>query len=395
VQARVLIVNGTDQQCLTTSILGMKVEVHFEGSDALILVAESILSSLEAFFATAIEQRIVPHTEKFKITITENEKAMEPAIVTEALDMEAFVTWPRGLSVVNYEQHPEISRFFSEVSAYVLATTMVIDDIQALIEKLYSDEAAQHRMAMIATAPNSYHRVMSRHVSRLSEWSKAVGRQYPLKSPRPELKLVDLPEPESGDEEGEEGSEGPELAKSHRAIRVQSVIDTHAWNRAQWKATGFLQYRDRPGIALVFKDEAAAKKIFERWRERFGSADPKEEIYLAIIKNLPAQNPNHYVVMVTSKSPDTADIDPTQSIIVATRSMTMTPPNSSNLERFLADYRGSGEFFLMPAVFSSQGSLEMFHELAVLKRAISVKDARDLGPNDVERLALRIRSSET
>ena len=389
-----MIVNGTDRQCLTTSILGMRVEVFFEGSDTLTLVAEAILGSLEAFFATAIEQRIVAHTEKFKITLTESAEVSEPAIVTEALDLEAFVSWPRGLSVVSYERHAEMRSFFAEVSANVLATTMVIDDVTAFVEKLYGDEDAQRRMAMIATAPNSYHRVMSRTVSRLSDWKEAVRRQYPVKSPRPQLKLVDLPGPESDDEGEDDGTEGPKAPKSHKAIRVQSVIDTHAWDRAQWTATGFLQYRNRPGIALVFKDEVAAKKIFERWRERFGSDDAKEEIYLTIIKNLPEQDPHHYIVMVTSKSPEAADLDPKQSIVFATRSMTMTPPNSSNLERFLTAYGAAREFYLMPAVISPQGTLTMFHEVAVLKRAISVKDAKDLGPNDVERLALRLRSRD-
>jgi hypothetical protein len=292
---------------------------------------------------------------------------------------------------VSYQRHAETRNFFAEVSANVLATTMVIDGVAAFLEKLYGDEAAQHRMAMIATAPNSYNRVMSRNVSRLSDWKEAVRHQYPVKSPRPQLKLVDFPMPESDDEGEEDGTEGPEAPKSHQAIRVQSVIDTHAWDRAQWTATGFLQYRDRLGIALVFKDEVVAKKIFERWRERFGSDDAKEEIYLAIIKNLPEQDPHHYIVMVTSKAPEAADLDPKRSIVFATRSMTMTPPNSSNLDRFLTTYGAAPEFYLMPAVISPQGTLTMFHEVAILKRAIFVKDAKDLGPNDVERVALRLR----
>jgi hypothetical protein len=176
---------------------------------------------------------------------------------------------------------------------------------------------------------------------------------------------------------------------------VQSVIDVHAWDRAQWKATGFLQYRDRPGIALVFMGEEAAKKIFKRWQERFGSEDAKEEIYLAIVKNLPEQDPTHYIVVVTSKSPDVADVDPKQSIVVATRSMTMTPSNSSNLERFLTAYDAVHEFYLMPAVFSPNGTPVMFHELAILKGAISIKDAKDLATNDIERLALRRGARET
>jgi hypothetical protein len=33
----------------------------------------------------------------------------------------------------------------------------------------------------------------------------------------------------------------------------------------------------------------------------------------------------------------------------------------------------------------------MFHELAILKRTLSVREARDIGPNDVERTTLQMR----
>jgi hypothetical protein len=267
---------------------------------------------------------------------------------------------------------------------------MVTGNMTAFIEKIFGDEGAQRRMAMIAAMPNSYHRIMSCHVSRLSDWDDAAPQRYPIKTTRPRLKLIELPVPERDDDDEVDG--GPETPKSHQSMRVQSVIDAHAWDRAEWKGTGFLEFRGLPGIALMFKDEVAAKKIFERWQERFGSDDTKEEILLAIIRNLPGQDPNFYIVMVTSKWPEADERDPKQSVIVSTRSMTMTPPNSTNLGKFLASYDATGEFYLMPAVASSQGPPTMFHELAILKRAISVKSAKDIGPNDVEGLALRLRS---
>ncbi len=35
-----------------------------------------------------------------------------------------------------------------------------------------------------------------------------------------------------------------------------------------------------PFIAIMFKDRDAAVKIFERWRERFGTVDKEEEIHV-------------------------------------------------------------------------------------------------------------------
>jgi hypothetical protein len=62
----------------------------------------------------------------------------------------------------------------------------------------------------------------------------------------------------------------------------------------------------------------------------------------------------------------------------------MTPPDATNLNRFLAAYKASREFYLMPATFAPGGGLAMFHEFSILKRAISIRDAKDVGPNDVE-----------
>jgi hypothetical protein len=210
---------------------------------------------------------------------------------------------------------------------------------------------------------------------------------YPLKPPRPQLDRINLPEGPDDDEEGNDDVP----PKSHRRIRVQTVVNANAWDSAHWKATGFLEYRDRPGIAFVFMNEHAGKKIFEHWRERYGSDDAKNDIYLAIIRNLPDQSSNNYLLMVTANPEAGAGFDPRQAIILTSGSMTMTPSDSTNLNRFLAAFEATQEFYLMPATFAPRGGLTMFHELAILKRTLSVREAKDIGPNDIERATLRMR----
>ena len=263
----ILIVNGNGEQRLETSILGMRIEVVFDGTDTSFVVAETLLGTLEAFFATSIDQKVIAHTDRFKISLIESPEASRPTVVMKPLDMEAMVTWPEGLSVVNHERHGEIRTFFVEVSANILVTTMVVENVAALLDKLHDDEATHHRTAMVAAAQNSYHRLMSCNVSRLSDWKEAIRDVYPLKPPRPQLDHIDLPKGPDDEEDGDDDAQ----PKSHRRIRVQTVVNVNAWDSAHWKATGFLQYRDRPGIAFVFLNEEAGKKIFERWKERFGT----------------------------------------------------------------------------------------------------------------------------
>jgi hypothetical protein len=279
------------------------------------------------------------------------------------------------------------------MSGHVLATTCVIENVEALLDKLYRDEAVDARMAMITAAATSYHRVASRNVSRLSDWQEAVRREYPLRTPRPQLKLVKLKadDPDAGEDSNNTGEDGPELT-SHRAVRVRSVIDAHAWDQARWKGTCYLEYGPgrAPGMAFMFEDKVAARKIFERWRERFGSSDVNEEIYLAIVRQLPGQNPHHYTMLVTSKPPDADERDLHQSIVIASRSMTMTPDSVTNLQQFLDAYEQSGEFYLLPAVITN-GAPELMLDLALLKRRVSVKDAASVGEHDIETMALRRR----
>ncbi len=69
--------NTESEQTLSTSILGMTIEITVTGSTPSILVAEVVLGSLEAFFATTLEQRISPHTEKLHITVVESDAVVD------------------------------------------------------------------------------------------------------------------------------------------------------------------------------------------------------------------------------------------------------------------------------------------------------------------------------
>jgi hypothetical protein len=387
-----MVLNSEGPQEFSATILGMTVVITFEGSLLLTLVAEAVLGSLEAFLATAIDQRVIPHTERFLIKLIRSTEASEPVIETSALDMTATITWPAKLSQTTFREL-NIRKFFAEVSGHVLATTCIIDNVTALLHKLYDDEAVDARISMIAAAATAYHRVASRCMSRLSDWQEAVRRRYPPRAPRPQLKLVkiDIPDADTDEETGGTGGDGPELT-SHRAVRVRSVIDAHAWDQASWKGTCYLHYGPGrpPGMAFMFEDKDAARKIFVRWRERFGDSDINEEIYLAIVQHLPSQSPHHYTLLVTSKFPNASERDPKQTILTVSRTLTMTPDSATNLQQFLEAYRRSGAFYLLPAVITD-GVPEVMPELGFLKRHISVKDAASVGEHDIEVMALRKR----
>jgi hypothetical protein len=210
---------------------------------------------------------------------------------------------------------------------------------------------------------------------------------------------VELPRIElarEGNEKSDEGEDDGSLGdKTHKGISIRSVIDVHAWNRARWQGCGYLQMgrSQLPCMAFLFEDMAAARKIFERWRERFGAEDAREEIGISIIRDLPDTNPHHYCVQIASKDPISRGIGTKSSVMVATRSMTMEPNDSRNLDMFLDGYECHGAFYLLPAI--GRANPEFFFDLAIMKRDLTVMSAAEVLDHEIEALALRMRGMKT
>ena len=383
-----LILNSEGPETFSTTIFGMTVEIRLKGSARAIVVAETVLGSLEAFFSTTIEQRIMPHTELLRISLELSADAPEPAFTIDEMNMEAVLTWPTSLSPAQFDRQADIQKFLAGVSGQVLVTTCMFSDPEELLRKLFEDEVVQQRMNLIAVAPNSYNRVASRCLTRLSDWKSNVSNTYELRFPRPTLVRLELkPQEMSTSDQADDELDEP---KSHTQLSIRSVIDAHAWDKAQWKGAAYADMGPAcpPAMALMFQDRTSAIKIFERWRERFGERDSEEEIHLAIVRQLPGNNPHHYVVVVASKPPDPSELSQ-KRLAVTTRSMTMEPNDSANLDRFLTMYHHRGAFLLLPAVLGADGKPELLFKLAIIKRNLTVKLAAHVERNDLEGVALQ------
>lgn len=238
-----------------------------------------------------------------------------PSLEIDELNMSGTVYWPIMLSPTSFKDQRKIYEFWLEVCGRVLATCCVIQNVETFLESLFADEAVQHRMTMIATATTSYHRVATRYVSRLSDWQDVQKRTYELQSNRPSVTIRSLGEPDNSEEaDTEHTGDNPPMPKNHQAYSVHSVIDIHAWDKANWRGVAYADYGPPypPCMAFNFGDEASGRKIFERWKERFGNRDKKEEIYVSIIRDLPSQSKHHYCVIITRKLSEKTNPNPTK-----------------------------------------------------------------------------------
>lgn len=109
------------------------------------------------------------------------------------------------------------------------------------------------------------------------------------------------------------------------------------------------------GLRARFLNGAAAKRIFERWRERFGTRDANHDISISIIRRLPGQPPSHYAIQITSPRPDDGEWEPGTLYQTMNRVHVVEPDDDANLEGFLFRHRAFGCFILAPAVLSAGG----------------------------------------
>ena len=173
---------------------------------------------------------------------------------------------------------------------------------EELVERLAGDEAVFDRVTMISITANSYHRLFTRYLSSLDDLSELIQTTYALRDDRPAIAREKLNDPDGDDEKIERQMEDWWKSGNHRDVQMRSVIDYNLWNKAGWKGTLYASYGPQapPVIGLLFTDREAARSIFERWRERFGNVDRKDEIYLSIVRDVSDANPAHYNVLITS-----------------------------------------------------------------------------------------------
>jgi hypothetical protein len=382
--------NELPSQCFISKVQGVRVAVHHECSEASILGAEAVIGSIEALFATALDLGAAAHTENFTIIFEESLGVVAPDFTIDADEMTASVRWPVGLTPATFGRRDDVQSMLIGLAAAIFAATCMFKDPERTVEHLLNNGAVFDRIAMVAIAGNSRQRIFKQTLSRLSDWTQIATLTFTLEPSRPIIsRRVLNSAADDGDRAAAYNPRAPTLSNDHRDLRVRSIIDVHLWNRAGWSATAFA---DRglscpPGIALTFADEDAARKIFQRWRERFGQVDRQDEIYLAIVRDVSVDHPAHYRVLVTSRLPPEEESQTGKTFMMASRMLTMHAESSVNLDRFLDNYVRSGAFFLLPAILTD-GVPEFLFELAILKRELSVKAASEVADHDLEVVAL-------
>jgi hypothetical protein len=385
-----LILNQRSGQTLETCICGLTVEIVAPGDDTGIVLAQAMVATLEAMLATMLEEEVAPHTESFRIDIVETDD-IDPTVQTDPEAMRALVAWPRSLSAADFARQGDIGSFLMQVAGEMLAATFTPFRLKEALERVFARGSAHDRVSSVLAALSGPQRISGQSVIRLASDD---ATDFPVRI-RPEVRELELPARTSEEDDGDNYTstspkERPKVDR-HRSLKVQSVIDMHSWDKAKWTGIAYASYgQDVPPVfALIFSNAEAARRIFERWRDRFGTKDVNSDISISVIQRLRGHPPSHYAIQITSRRPDDGGWEQSTLYQTVNRVHVMHPDDDANLERFIATHDVAGAYILAPAVLSGGGA-DIMTDLAILKRNIKVVRAADVGRHDIEWVALEL-----
>jgi hypothetical protein len=383
-------------QTLKTIVLGMEIVVHFDGSDASTQVAELVLAAIETCFATTIDMQLLPHAESYHLYIEETDGVVEPAFDVDPTRVVTTLKWPKGVAPGTFDETLDVPRYLLQVAFTTILSTCLSPNFEETFDTLANKEGCLDRISLTFASSNSYHRFFGFSVGRLSAWDEFKPSAYPAKAERPSIPHVDLP---GEDDEPNDGEAPARL--NHRKVETHSVIDHYLWNSVGWN--GALYGTSAPGqpplFGLIFSQESPARRIFERWRERFGTDDTEDQIYISIVTDIDAAHPLDYEIFITSRPRPNHKTARSGGTNFLTQHHRMSPTSLDNLNRFKEAYDVAGAYVLVPVTMQSSGEPKLHYDLPIGKHVLRVVSLNDVREGDLEfafleQLKKRRRDSE-
>ena len=383
-----------ETHCITTTIFGLKIEICFPNVQWAINLAEILSASLEAFFATTHERRLIPHSESITLHIRAGNSDYG-LFEANALEMTATINWDLKNDFSKQAASSIAVNCLREV-IYGVAAFAFVGDLQQALDKFHFKDYFHYRLALIISSINSYNRVFSKFCSRIDDFPIDRQNNFEFLDSNPEIKIVPCIQSSeaknftlTSDDQAMSAS-AKNIKFSHRKSAVLSLINIHAWDIAKWCGTAFIVMpttRNPPILILLFKEAVAAESIFRFWRKKFGSIDSNEELKISIVRQVDKINPAHYKVVISTNLESDKNKEKNINIIMGVKSNLMEPKSAENLDVFLAHFRKVGSYLLVPGLMGENGSFKLRKDLGILKECLKVMPLKDLRKNDVEAMA--------
>lgn len=372
---------GGERVTITTSILGCRFNVDLPKDHQLLLVAEMVLTYLEAFFATSLEG-VHPHTETINLYANRGTDktflTLLPRTTSTQYDLNVNLAFSTN-------QHDPLSGQMIEVVSKIISRNFFVDNFEGRMKSLFENEEIMERLSLIHEHVKFMNNVLSDNPKLFYEdWLNNNYRKHERKRTGDFTMTQSPTDNVTGDESF------PSKPVRHGSRTIATIFDNNLWRNARWLAFGFVVWPGNiMGIFLGFDNIDAGLKIFDEWISNFGKQDSNEDIRISIIKGISKSNPFWYRVHICK------DIHPLKfkentEIISISNSHVMMATNATNLTNLINSYNQFGEYVLFPVKFDVVTKQpQFFREKGIAKKKLYIREAWEVGEHDVDAPAIR------
>jgi hypothetical protein len=385
---------------LKSSVMGCEIEISFPFRSPLVELAETLLSVIEGFFSTCIVDQVMVFESKLHIEITaddDDEIAVSHEIDTSGsiLKMEVLCS-SFTPDMLNISGQNDIQKWLHHFVIEIFAHVMRPKNAEVTLESMLGNDKALERSVSFGSCFVGLQNVMGNSAvndikelffdKKLTDY--ILKRSDPWDKDFPKERAVNNSSSDYKPSKGElpEGLiENEKL--SHKDMKVQNLIKVRLWDRTTWLGTGFATYPNgTPELILLFKDEKAAQLIFDDLEIEVGKEDKSNRLKISIVRHIDKMSPAHYRVCISENH----SFDENKMIQMVARKNTMTPSTSENLDRFLVAYKTYKNFMVSYGIVKNEVLLppSSNNRKMIKKFDITVVDAWEVGPNDIEIMAI-------
>jgi hypothetical protein len=385
-----------------TNILGCKLIVTAPSSAHSIFVAETILTAVEAFFATSLNEKIMPFRSSAKIIV-------EPVasctiglkVTTENNEGDAFIKVQHPIKPIEptlearAANEEGLINFIGEFVQHIA----IIDDIELYLQKVAHRERGFSRALIYSDTSLGHLNVFgSTPKVLIADWKpKKNAKQFPLLRTRAWNKGISFDQITLPTKENE--LDGPLDAQDffqqqskgkHSDRKVISLIDVKLWDDAKWLGTLYTYNSSisaLPILGLGFENWDAAKKIFQAWQISLGNFDKNNQLRITVITGIQRHNPSAYKIIISTN----VDTQTNKGLmLIVARTNLMTPKTSTNLDQFLEHLKKTSGFLLAPVNYTGKtlNETDFDLKLAISIKELIVRPAWEIGINDIDSIGI-------
>jgi hypothetical protein len=187
-----------------------------------------------------------------------------------------------------------------------------------------------------------------------------------------------------------------------RRSPVAAFATSRLWAEAKWSSTTFQWHptSEAPSImGIVFEDAEKGKELFRAFAKSCNHSDRFEELRISIIEGSPEGQqfgysvhlgPEMEMLQAMATAEDVEITNATMPFFGQVNRMYPAPGQPNLLQKFKHEYEKHKQFLLAPVVKRADGQLWCEHTLGIEKSLITFRNLADIGPDDIDAVALAL-----